>query len=69
MAAFILRRIAQALLVMLAVGLIAFSLFRFVGEVDEDTSLAFSMLRSPGEPPLPELEMGARYEITVRRVP
>src|SRR5215207_9779539 len=32
MAAFILRRIAQAVLVMLAVGLIAFSLFRFVGD-------------------------------------
>ena len=32
MAAFILRRVAQALLVMLAVGLIAFSLFRFVGD-------------------------------------
>jgi peptide/nickel transport system permease protein len=30
--AFILRRIAQAVLVMLAVGLIAFSLFRFVGD-------------------------------------
>ena len=32
MAAFILRRIVQAVLVMLAVGLIAFSLFRFVGD-------------------------------------
>jgi len=32
MLAFILRRIAQAALVMLAVGLIAFSLFRFVGD-------------------------------------
>ncbi|MGQ0545388.1 MAG: ABC transporter permease [Betaproteobacteria bacterium] len=32
MLAFILRRLAQALLVMLAVGLIAFSLFRFVGD-------------------------------------
>ncbi len=32
MLAFILRRIAQAVLVMLAVGLIAFSLFRFVGD-------------------------------------
>ena len=32
MIAFILRRIAQAVLVMLAVGLIAFSLFRFVGD-------------------------------------
>jgi len=32
MAAFILRRLAQALLVMLTVGLIAFSLFRFVGD-------------------------------------
>ena len=32
MLAFVLRRIAQALLVMLAVGLIAFSLFRFVGD-------------------------------------
>jgi len=32
MAAFILRRIAQAVLVMLTVGLIAFSLFRFVGD-------------------------------------
>ena len=32
MAAFILRRIGQAILVMLAVGLIAFSLFRFVGD-------------------------------------
>jgi peptide/nickel transport system permease protein len=32
MAAFILRRVAQALLVMLTVGLIAFSLFRFVGD-------------------------------------
>jgi peptide/nickel transport system permease protein len=30
--AFILRRLAQAVLVMLAVGLIAFSLFRFVGD-------------------------------------
>jgi peptide/nickel transport system permease protein len=30
--AFILRRLAQALLVMLAVGLIAFALFRFVGD-------------------------------------
>ncbi|HXI37317.1 MAG TPA: ABC transporter permease, partial [Burkholderiales bacterium] len=32
MAAFILRRLGQAVLVMLAVGLIAFSLFRFVGD-------------------------------------
>ncbi len=32
MLAFILRRMAQAVLVMLAVGLIAFSLFRFVGD-------------------------------------
>ena len=32
MAAFILRRLAQAVLVMLAVGFIAFSLFRFVGD-------------------------------------
>ncbi|HEX6297390.1 MAG TPA: ABC transporter permease [Burkholderiales bacterium] len=32
MLAFILRRIAQAVLVMFAVGLIAFSLFRFVGD-------------------------------------
>ena len=32
MVAFILRRIAQAVLVMLTVGLIAFSLFRFVGD-------------------------------------
>jgi peptide/nickel transport system permease protein len=32
MAAFILRRLAQAVLVMLAVGLIAFALFRFVGD-------------------------------------
>ena len=32
MAAFILRRIGQAVLVMLTVGLIAFSLFRFVGD-------------------------------------
>jgi len=32
MLAFILRRLAQAILVMLAVGLIAFSLFRFVGD-------------------------------------
>ena len=32
MAAFILRRIAQAVLVMLTVGLIAFSLFRYVGD-------------------------------------
>src|SRR5438105_15348897 len=32
MAAFLLRRLAQAVLVMLAVGLIAFSLFRFVGD-------------------------------------
>jgi peptide/nickel transport system permease protein len=32
MLAFILRRIAQAVLVMLTVGLIAFSLFRFVGD-------------------------------------
>ena len=32
MFAFILRRLAQAVLVMLAVGLIAFSLFRFVGD-------------------------------------
>ncbi|MDF3009954.1 MAG: binding--dependent transport system inner rane component family protein [Burkholderiales bacterium] len=32
MLAFVLRRVAQAVLVMLAVGLIAFSLFRFVGD-------------------------------------
>ena len=32
MLAFILRRMAQAVIVMLAVGLIAFSLFRFVGD-------------------------------------
>jgi peptide/nickel transport system permease protein len=32
MLAFVLRRLAQALLVMLAVGLIAFSLFRFTGD-------------------------------------
>src|SRR6266852_2918928 len=32
MLAFILRRVGQAVLVMLAVGLIAFSLFRFVGD-------------------------------------
>src|SRR3954470_9361445 len=32
MAAFILRRIGQAILVMLTVGLIAFSLFRYVGD-------------------------------------
>ncbi len=32
MLAFVLRRIAQAVLVMLAVGLIAFSLFTFVGD-------------------------------------
>jgi peptide/nickel transport system permease protein len=32
MFAFIIRRLAQAVLVMLAVGLIAFSLFRFVGD-------------------------------------
>lgn len=32
MLAFIVRRVAQAVLVMLAVGLIAFSLFRFVGD-------------------------------------
>jgi peptide/nickel transport system permease protein len=32
MSAFILRRLAQAVIVMLAVGLIAFSLFRFVGD-------------------------------------
>ena len=32
MAAFILRRIGQAILVMLAVGLIAFALFRYVGD-------------------------------------
>jgi peptide/nickel transport system permease protein len=32
MLAFILRRLAQAVMVMLAVGLIAFSLFRFVGD-------------------------------------
>ena len=32
MLAFILRRLGQAILVMLAVGLIAFSLFRFVGD-------------------------------------
>src|SRR6266513_2772150 len=32
MPAFILRRLAQAVVVMLAVGLIAFALFRFVGD-------------------------------------
>src|SRR5262252_2290309 len=32
MMAFILRRLGQAVLVMLAVGLIAFALFRFVGD-------------------------------------
>src|SRR5207247_7992868 len=32
MAAFILRRIGQAILVMLTVGLIAFALFRYVGD-------------------------------------
>ena len=32
MLAFILRRLAQAVVVMLAVGLIAFSLFRFTGD-------------------------------------
>ena len=32
MLAFILRRLGQAIVVMLAVGLIAFSLFRFVGD-------------------------------------
>src|SRR4051812_16133016 len=32
MLAFILRRLAQAVVVMLTVGLIAFSLFRFVGD-------------------------------------
>jgi peptide/nickel transport system permease protein len=32
MLAFVLRRLAQAVIVMLAVGLIAFSLFRFVGD-------------------------------------
>ncbi|MEY2908653.1 MAG: ABC transporter permease [Paracoccaceae bacterium] len=32
MTAYILRRIAQSLIVMLAVGLVAFSLFRFVGD-------------------------------------
>src|SRR6266571_5464262 len=32
MFAFILRRVGQAVLVMLAVGLIAFALFRFVGD-------------------------------------
>src|SRR3979490_1384153 len=32
MLAFILRRLAQAVVVMLAVGLIAFALFRFVGD-------------------------------------
>ena len=32
MAAFILRRVGQAILVMLAVGLIAFSLFRYIGD-------------------------------------
>src|SRR5436853_4247945 len=32
MAAFILRRLGQAILVMLAVGLIAFALFRYVGD-------------------------------------
>ena len=32
MLAFVLRRIGQAVLVMLAVGLIAFSLFTFVGD-------------------------------------
>ena len=32
MVAFVLQRLAQALVVMLAVGLIAFALFRFVGD-------------------------------------
>ena len=32
MLAFVLRRLGQALIVMLTVGLIAFSLFRFVGD-------------------------------------
>ncbi len=32
MLAFIIRRLAQALVVLLAVALIAFSLFRFVGD-------------------------------------
>src|SRR5690242_4253625 len=32
MLVFVLRRLAQAVVVMLAVGLIAFSLFRFVGD-------------------------------------
>ena len=32
MTAYILRRIAQSVIVMLAVGLVAFSLFRFVGD-------------------------------------
>ena len=36
MAAFILRRLFQSLLVMLAVGLVAFSLFRFVGDPVEN---------------------------------
>ncbi len=45
MLAFVLRRLAQALLVMLTVGLIAFALFRYVGDpinnlVGQETSLA-----------------------------
>ena len=45
MAAFIIRRLLQSILVMLAVGLIAFALFRFVGDpinnmVGQDTSIA-----------------------------
>ena len=44
MFAFILRRLAQAVLVMLTVGLIAFSLFRFVGDP------VLSMLGQDGTP-------------------
>ena len=45
MAAFIIRRLLQSILVMLTVGLIAFALFRFVGDpinnmVGQDTSIA-----------------------------
>src|ERR1700722_10686291 len=45
MLAFIIRRLMQSVLVMLAVGLIAFALFNFIGDpigsmVGQDTSLA-----------------------------
>ena len=44
MLAFILRRLAQSIAVLLAVGLVAFSLFRYVGDpinamVGQDTSM------------------------------